>query len=411
VRNQQPERWVQEHTPITKVWSMSESESGVCIVTQPQRSQSKDHTHDLADIIAAITPVAVLTANLPAGSSLRANYEVVEFSLAGTGERASIEAVRFLLNQLRLCAELHKRDEGTVLFFGTTSYFLPVILCKIVRKKAIILPRGDVPLSLRLRWEDQLPNSLAQLLAGAISLLERVNYRLADAIVTYTPAMAVELELEQYEEKLYTNGARFVDVDQFNVQIPYEQRERVIGFLGRLDVEKRVPELTAAIKQLPDDIQVVFIGDGDYRGLLEQQLSTEIGRGQVEVTGWVDRKQVPKYLNQLRLLVLPSQATEGLPTALLEAMACGTPVYATPIAGVPDIVCEGQTGILMEEVGAEAIAADIEDFLSGDDCSVMSETARALIETEYSFEEAVSRWEDILNSSNCLATEERENNN
>jgi glycosyltransferase involved in cell wall biosynthesis len=298
-----------------------------------------------------------------------------------------------------------------VLFFGTTSYFLPVILCKIVRKETIILPRGDVPLSLRLRWEDQLPNSLAQLLAGAISLLERVNYRLADAIVTYTPAMAAELELERYEEKLYTNGARFIDVDQFNVQIPYEQRERVIGFLGRLDVEKRVPELTAAIKQLPDDIQVVFIGDGDYRGLLEQQLSTEIDRRQVEVAGWVDRKQVPKYLNQLRLLVLPSQATEGLPTALLEAMACGTPVYATPIAGVPDIVCEGQTGILMEEVGAEAIAADIEDFLSGDDCSVMSETARALIETEYSFEEAVSRWEDILNSSNCLATEERENNN
>jgi glycosyltransferase involved in cell wall biosynthesis len=247
-----------------------------------------------------------------------------------------------------------------------------------------------------LRWEDRLPNPLARLLAGAVSLLERVNYRLADAIVTYTPAMAEGLDLDRHREKLYTNGARFVDTDQFNVQVPYEERDQVVGFLGRLDVEKRVPELAAAAKRLPDDIQFVFIGDGDYRGLIEEKLSTEINRGQVEIVGWVNRDQVPEYLNQLRLLVLPSQATEGLPTALLEAMACGTPAYATPVAGVPDIVREGQTGLLLEDVSGGAIAEDIEKFLSETDHSMMSESARELIEEEYSLEGAVQRWKNIL---------------
>lgn len=375
---------------------MSDDTSGVCIVTQPQRSQSKDHAHDLADIIAAITSVSVLTANLPAESTLRADHEVIEFSSAGTGEHVGIEVIRFVLNQLRLCAALRKRNEGTVLFFGTTSYLLPVLFSKLIGKTVIILPRGDVPLSLRLRWEDRLPNLLARLLAGAVTLLERVNYRLADAIVTYTPTMATELHLERYKEKLFTNGARFVDTEQFDIQVPYEQREQVVGFLGRLDVEKRVPELAAAAKQLPDDIRFVFIGDGDYRELLEQELSTEIERGQVEAVGWVDRKQVPKQLNRLRLLVLPSQPTEGLPTAILEAMGCGTPAYATPVAGVPDVVREGETGFLMEDVDDEAIARKIEEILTQADLNEISKNTRSLVEDQYSFSGAVNRYRAIL---------------
>jgi glycosyltransferase involved in cell wall biosynthesis len=377
---------------------MSDRTRGVSIVTQPQRTQGKDHAHDLADIIAEITSVAVLTANLSVDAAIRDDHEVVEYSSSGAGEHILVEVFRFVLNQLRLCRALYRRDEAVILFFGTTSYVLPAVFSKLIGKSVVVLPRGNVPLSLRLRWEESLPDPLPRMLAGLVSLLERVNYRLANAVVTYTPTMAEQLGLDRYREKLYTNGARFVDTDQFNVKVPYEQRERVVGFLGRLDVEKRVPELAAAAKQLPDDIQFVFIGDGDYRGLLEQKLSTEVDSGQVEIVGWVDRKQVPEYLNRLRLLVLPSQATEGLPTALLEGMACGTPAYATPVAGVPDIVREGQTGFLMKEVNGEAIASDIEKFLSETDHSVMSESARGLVEKEYSFEGAVQRWKDILNT-------------
>jgi glycosyltransferase involved in cell wall biosynthesis len=376
---------------------MSEDDPGVCLVTQPHRSRaSKDHAHDLADIIAEITTVAVVTANLPADSALRDDHEVDEYSTSGAGTNVLAEAVRFLLNQLRLCRVLSRRDETVVLFFGTTSYLLPAAFSRAVGKTVVVLPRGDVPLSLQLRWKESLGTVVASILAGVVSLLERLNYRLADAVVAYTPAMAAQLGLDRYGEKLHTNGARFVDTEQFDVRVPYEERAQTVGFIGRLDAEKRIPELAAAAKQLPDDVRFVFVGDGDYREMLERELAEEIDRGSVEVVGWVDREEVPEQLNRLRLQIVPSHPTEGLPTAILEGMACGTPAYATPVSGVPDVVLEGETGFLMDDVDGETIAVEIERVLARDDLETVSHAARELIEEEYSFEAAVDRYQTIL---------------
>jgi glycosyltransferase involved in cell wall biosynthesis len=372
---------------------------GVCLVTQPHRGQvGKDHAHDLADIVAEITTVTVLTANLPADAEIRDDHAVVEFSDAGTGEFVLVEALRFLLNQLRLCRIIANRDEEAVLFFGTTSYLLPVLCGRVFGKRVLILPRGDVPLSLRLRWERQLPSLLARVLADAVAGLERLDYRLADDVISYTPAMADQLGLDRYEHKLHTDGARFVDTDHFDVTTPYDERDRAVGFVGRLDVEKRVPELVAAAKQLPADVTFVFVGDGDYRDHLERELADEIEAGTVDVVGWVDREHVPEQLNRLRLQIVPSHPTEGLPTAILEGMACGTPAFATPVSGVPDVVCEGETGLLMENEDGGAIAAEVAEILDRDGLAEMSERCRETIETEYSFEGAVRRWRGILAS-------------
>lgn len=378
---------------------MSDEIGGVCIVTQPQRNRtSKDHAHDLADIIAEITTVSLLTANLSEDSTLRDDHEVIEFSERGAGEHVIVEAFRFVLNQLRLCREISRRDEEIVLFFGTTSYVLPVVFSKLFGKTVAVLPRGDVPLSLRLRWQGSLPSALVSLLAGTISLLERTNYRLADAVITYTPSMADQLGLERYEEKLYTNGARFVDIDQFDVEVSYEDREQLVGYIGRLDVEKRIPELAAAARQLPDNIRFVFVGDGDYRELLERELAEEINHGKVEVLGWIDRQEVPAQLNRLRLLVVPSHPTEGLPTVILEAMACGTPAYATPVAGTPDVVQNNETGFLMTEIDDDVIAHEIRRILDRDDLNDISRHGRELITDEFSFNSAVDRYQEILYS-------------
>jgi glycosyltransferase involved in cell wall biosynthesis len=343
-----------------------------------------------------------LTANLPSDIPLWDEHNVVEYSSSGTGEHVLVEAVRFLLNQLRLCRAIYRRDETTVLFFGTTSYVLPVLLSRLIGKSVIVLPRGDVPLSLRLRWEESLPDPLPRVLAVLVSLLEHVNYRLADAVVTYTPAMAEQLGLGRYREKLHTNGARFVDTEQFDVRVPFDEREQVVGFIGRLDVEKRVPELAAAARQLPDDIRFVFVGDGNYREMLERELAEEIECGEVEVVGWVDREDVPEQLNRMRLQVVPSHPTEGLPTAILEGMACGTPAYATPVSGVPDVVREGETGFLTRDVNGTTIAAEIENILGREELDEVSQDARELIEEEYSFAGAVERWRDILTAASPI---------
>ena len=377
---------------------MTDDIGGVCLVTQLQVARAgNEHAHDLADIIGESTTVSVLTTTLPEESLLGESHEVVELRSPETGGTVLAEALAFLQMQLQLCLALRNREETVALFFGTTAYLLPALVARLLGKTVVVMPRGDVPLSLRLRWEESLPSVLARLLAGLVGLLERVNYRIADAIVTYTPSMASQLGLERYSGKLHTSGARFIDTAQFDVTVPFEQRDRAVGFIGRLDVEKRMPELGKAAQQLPEDIRFVFVGDGDHRDQLERELAAERERGDVEFVGWIDRAEVPAQLNRLQLLVVPSHPTEGLPTTILEAMACGTPVYATPVSGVPDVVREGETGFLMDKVAGQTIARDIERILDREDLAELSRNARELIETEYSFDAAVRRWRGIFN--------------
>ena len=376
----------------------SVDDSGVCIVTHPLSAAGENATRTLLEILAAVTRVSLVTADLPADSTIRDRHEVVEITREGAGDSIAVAAGRFLLNQLRMCRAIASRDEEVVLFFGATSYVLPVLATKLLGKTVVVEPRGDVPLTLRLNWEETVPSPVAGALAGCVRALERLNYRLADAVIAYTPSMAEQLDLGVYRHKLHSNGARYVDTDAFDVTVPYEERDRTVGFLGRIDEEKGIRELAEVARRLPDDVTFRFIGDGDLTGWLERELAPEIEDGTVELAGWIDHDDVPAELNDLRLLVMPSQPTEGLPTTILESLACGTPVYATPVSGVPDVVRNGETGVLMTEQSPKAMATEITRVLNEEAVAEMSENGRALIEDEYSFEAAVERYEAILDA-------------
>lgn len=371
-------------------------EPSVCVVTHPLSSSGENATRTLLDVLSSISSVSLVTADLPAGSSIREEYELVEISSKGAGDSVPVAAARFLANQLRMCRVIAGRDEDVVLFFGATSYLLPVLAARLYGKTVLIEPRGDVPLTLRLNWETRLPSSVAKLLAGSVRALERAGFRSATAVVTYTPGMARQLGLDPDSPNVYPEGARYVDTDRFSPTRPYEERERVVGFLGRLDEEKGVRELAAVAGSLPEDVTFRFIGDGELRPWLEAELAEEIERGSVEFAGWVDHDDVPEELARLRLLVMPSRPTEGLPTTILEALACGTPVYATPVSGVPDVVRHGETGFLMRSRDPETIRRDVESILGRDDLRDVSANGRALAEREYSRAAAVERYRSIL---------------
>lgn len=366
----------------------------ICIITQPV-GPTATATSGLLDILSEIAPVSLVSANVSDSSEIRDDHEVIEVSTSGTGSSILVAGFRFLLNQFRMCRVITKRDEEIIWFFGATSYLLPILFAKLLGKTVILHPRGDVPLTLQIQWEERVPVPIARFLAGSVRVLENTGYWLADAIVTYTPSMATELGLDRYGSKLHTNGARYVDLDSFTPQEAYQERQNVVGFLGRLDEEKRIHELATVAKQLPDDVTFVFAGDGPLHDWLVDELSAEIESGSVEMLGWVEREDVPEVLNRFRLLVLPSEM-EGLPTVILEAFGCGTPVYATPVSGVPDVVVENETGFLIEDVDSEVMASEISAILERDDLAEMSKNVRRTAEDEYGFDAAVTRYEQIL---------------
>lgn len=371
----------------------------VCVVTHPLSHASEAAIGGLLEVISgAVSSVSLITANLPDDSEVWNKYDVREVSGSNTGESVIIAAFRFVLNQVRMCQELQKRDEEIVLFFGAVSYILPILFARLIGKAVIVEPRGNVPDSLYQIWADRMPKPIAFLLSRTVWLLERIGYLTADAIIVLSPSMGDDLGLRKprYEAKLYEHGARPVDVDRFRPRIQYQNRPKRIGYLGRLDEEKGVDLLTEIVKHLPEEINFIYIGDGSLRPLIEDELGDRLESGSVRVTGWVDHGEVPEYLSSLRLLVMTSR-TEGVPTTALEAMACGTPVISTPVGGIPDVVEEGVTGYLLDTDGSPSVHADrIESVLENQEGSVVSDRCREFVTTRYSFGEVVEEYKKIF---------------
>jgi len=368
----------------------------ICVITQPLGESDKPATRDLLEILAAITTVSLITIDLPSDSAIWDEHEVIEISEKGMGSTPHVAALRFLYNQVLMCRAIWNQDEELILFYGAMAYVVPIAFARLIGKTVVVEPRADVPLSLKLQWEQQLPDVVAYALAGLVRTLERTGYRLSHAIIAYSPGMAEQLNLNTYEEKLYTNGARFVDTEKFCVETPFEERDRVVGYVGRFAEEKGIRTLAAVATELPDDVTFRFVGDGPLREWVETELAAEIESGSVEIRGWVAHDEVPAELNELRLLVLPSEPTEGLPTLILESMACGTPVYATPVSGVVDVVQNGCTGYYIESSDPTVVANEVTKVIENEKLSVTSETARQLVFDDFRFDAAIGRYQNIL---------------
>lgn len=106
------------------------------------------------------------------------------------------------------------------------------------------------------------------------------------------------------------------------------------------------------------DFQMVFVGDGHLRPILEGEVKRFGLEAQVLFVGWQSNAQVREHLRSARALVMPSFA-ENLPVAMMEALAMGRPVLGTYIAGVPELVENGSNGWLVAAGNVEATSEAI----------------------------------------------------
>lgn len=118
---------------------------------------------------------------------------------------------------------------------------------------------------------------------------------------------------------------------------------RTFLYAGRLEPEKRVVEIVQAFRKLGmKNCELIIAGDGSQRSAVE-----EYARGaNVRFLGPVRRSEMPSLMNAADAVVMYS-LYEGLPSTVLEALACGTPVLATPVGALPDVVKDGENGHLV----------------------------------------------------------------
>ena len=114
-------------------------------------------------------------------------------------------------------------------------------------------------------------------------------------------------------------------------------------FVGRLSPEKGAELLVQAWQSLPD-VSLRIVGDGPMRAELEEFVRQK-GMTQIEFCGPRPQSEVLEMMQEARLLVVPSRAYEGLPTALLEAFSRHLPVIATRHGSMGEVVAHGETGL------------------------------------------------------------------
>ncbi|MEB3357762.1 MAG: glycosyltransferase [Synechococcales bacterium] len=151
------------------------------------------------------------------------------------------------------------------------------------------------------------------------------------------------------------NGVPDVDLESLGAPSPQfsEKKGFHIGSIGRLDPMKGHDILLRAVAQL-DSAQVTILGEGAYRGALEQ-LAADLGMvHQVTLPGWVDAPR--PYLSTFDVVAQPSRS-EGFPLTVVEAMLAARPIVATRVGSMAEAIAPGETGLLVEKDDASGLAA------------------------------------------------------
>jgi glycosyltransferase involved in cell wall biosynthesis len=154
-------------------------------------------------------------------------------------------------------------------------------------------------------------------------------------------------------------------------------------FVGRLSTEKGLGTLLAAWKQLPD-IPLIIVGDGPQGATL--RTSAEQLRN-VTFVGPVGHSEVFAYVRRARYLVVPSECHETLSMVVLEAFACGTPVIASKVGGLPEVITDNRNGLFFRPKDPCDLACKAAHLWSDPEhASALGRSARSDYEARFSAE-------------------------
>lgn len=171
---------------------------------------------------------------------------------------------------------------------------------------------------------------------------------------------------------------------------------RIILYSGRLLAMKGVDDLVDAIPEIlkiigKHDLLFVFAGPGDY-SKYRQKLDKLNVKSDYLFTGSLPRDSIIKLIRKSALAVLPSY-NENCPFAILESMACGTPVVASNVGGIPEIITNEVDGLLVEPGNPDVLAKTIARLLSDTSFrNILGQRARSKIAQKFSWQANISKY-------------------
>jgi len=183
--------------------------------------------------------------------------------------------------------------------------------------------------------------------------------RRAAALITVSAALRdslLELSVPPERVTVLRNGVDFEifrPADRAAMRATLGLSRPTLVSVGHLVENKGHHFVIAALRELPD-VGLVIVGDGPMRAEL-QALADRCGvADRIRWTGTLPQAQIVNYYAAATATVLASKS-EGMPNVLLESLACGTPVIATAVGGIAEVVCAPEAGVLMHSRSAAAI--------------------------------------------------------
>lgn len=205
------------------------------------------------------------------------------------------------------------------------------------------------------------------------ALLTRKALRGASFVLTVSEqlrAQAIRLGASPERTRAVRNGCdtsifRLSNRAEARVELGLQEESEIVVFVGWLAPTKGLTELLAAMIRLVPSrprLQLFCVGEGALRAKLEAQAAQAGIARQIHFLGHRSSSEIARWLAAANVFCLPSYA-EGCPNAVIEALACGRPVIATRVGGIPELV-DTHSGILIPPRDGAALAVALEEAFS-----------------------------------------------
>lgn len=244
--------------------------------------------------------------------------------------------------------------------------------------------------TMQLGAMDQLRGLTGLAVEAYEQVVGRVILRRSDAVIAVSQAVAEHGERLGGQRDRLTVIPNGVDSGRFAARDRAASRGKRVVLLGRL-ISNKGPqfllEAAPSVLERHPDAEFVVVGDGPLRASLEARVRQYGVEGAFRFLG--ERSDVPQILETCAVMVRPS-LTEGLPLAVLEAMAGGLPVVATPVGGTAEAVVHGRTGLLVRPGSVDELARGINTLLDDPDLAArLGANGRTLAGTVFSWDRIV----------------------
>jgi glycosyltransferase involved in cell wall biosynthesis len=237
-------------------------------------------------------------------------------------------------------------------------------------------------------------------------VINRILSKITDKIVAVSEEVKKDIiqydKIEPSKVVVIPNG---IDTEKFNPKGNYADIRKefsikedtiVAGFIGRIVPAKGLEYLIDSIPHVKgefNNIKLLIVGEGSLVKRLREQAKEKKVYDSIIFAG--RRRDIPDILSCIDVFVMPSIA-EGLPNALLEAMAMAKPIIATEVGGIPEVIKNRFNGILVPPRDIRALATAIKELTGNAQVAAkMGQAARDLVLDNFSIKLIAQRWQTL----------------